>query len=98
MTPLRRLHAEATLLAAPGRKVAALRRPIFRGARSVKHPVTALLVQEELGNVRHALSQRVVAGTMVVHFAPGDGPAPAAEGSAAGPSAGPSAPPHRPSR
>ena len=43
----------------------------LRGA--VKHPLMSVLVQREFGNARHALAQRVVAGTMTVHIAPAQG-------------------------
>jgi hypothetical protein len=38
------------------------------GSRGVKFPLMALRVQQDLGPVRHVLIQRVVAGTMVVHY------------------------------
>jgi hypothetical protein len=71
LSPFRRRHAEAARMA----RLAAL--PVARGAarlpytrfRKFKYPLAALLVQRELGNVRHALARRVVAGTMSVHFA-----------------------------
>ena len=41
---------------------------LLRGRRSLRYPVMSILVQKDLGPCRHALAQRVVAGTMHVHF------------------------------
>jgi hypothetical protein len=48
------------------------------GTRGVKFPMMALLVQRSMGPVRHALSQRTVAGGLKVVYAPGDAPPDAA--------------------
>jgi len=53
-----------------GRQVAGTPRGLLRGPRALKFPLMSLLVRQELGNCRHALAQRAVAGSMVVHFAP----------------------------
>ena len=59
-----RMGRHAALHAAPGTA-----RLNFRGGARFKYPLVALMVVKDLGNCRHALSRRVVAGTMTVHFA-----------------------------
>jgi hypothetical protein len=41
---------------------------LLRGRRSLRYPVMSILVQKDLGPCRHALAQRVVAGTMHVQL------------------------------
>jgi hypothetical protein len=59
----RRMGRLAALPAVPGAS-----RLHFRQGKSFKYPMVALLLAKELGNCRHALARRVVAGTMLVHF------------------------------
>jgi len=57
------------------RAVRRARQVMIYGHRdNVKYPLMSILIQQDLGNCRHALAQRVVAGTVTVHYAPGDGP------------------------
>ena len=56
------------------RGTAANKEVLIYGVRgAVKYPLMSVLVQREFGNARHALAQRVVAGTMTVHTAPEQG-------------------------
>jgi hypothetical protein len=57
---------------------------LFGDQRGIKRPLIALTTKKEMGPVRHALSQMVVAGVMTVHppMRPGAEPAKAAEVSA----------------
>ena len=51
----------------PGHSPLATAHPdILRGRRGLKKPFLALTAKQDLGNCRHALSQVVVAGIMVV--------------------------------
>ena len=45
---------------------AGLHRDLLHGDRQFGWPMAALSVQQDLGSVRHALSQMVVAGTMTI--------------------------------
>lgn len=44
------------------------RQLLFGPGRAVKFPLVALTTQQDMGDVRHALSQRTVAGTAEVTF------------------------------
>ncbi len=67
LSPMERDHAWARRFSASRRSPGGPRW-LLRGYRGVKYPMMALLVRRELGSCRHALAQRVVAGTMTVHF------------------------------
>ena len=78
-TPLGRMHAHAARLGAFVHEDTGLSRTDqLYGTRGVKFPMMALLVQRSMGPVRHALSQRTVAGGLKVVYAPGDAPPDAA--------------------
>ena len=67
------------------RSLAAARTDLLFGhQRGIKRPLIALTTKKEMGPVRHALSQMVVAGVMTVHppVRPGAEPVKAAESSA----------------
>jgi hypothetical protein len=66
-SPLREQWAVATSLAAPSTKLSFFK-DLLRGFRSVRRPLMALSTEQNMGPVRHALAQRVVAGTMEVHY------------------------------
>lgn len=40
---------------------------VLQGQRGVRYPLIALTTQRSMGPARHALSQKVVGGTMVIH-------------------------------
>ena len=40
---------------------------VLQGQRGVRYPLMALTTQRSMGPARHALSQKVVGGTMVIH-------------------------------
>lgn len=70
-SPLRRSYADAGRLARPHRgRLAWERRGLLRGEVEFGWPVLALHVRRDLGQVRHALSQRVVAGVLQVYLPP----------------------------
>lgn len=100
-SPFRSRHVEACRFGRSSVRLTAHNKEVqIYGLRGdVKYPLMSIMIQQELGNCRHALAQRVVAGTMTVHYAPGDGPPklkPSPEGSAES-SANPS-PPSLPAR
>lgn len=67
-TPLRRSHQRAVLLAMRGAAFADWTASgLLLGQRIFGWPQMALYAQRDLGNVRHALAQRVVAGTMTIY-------------------------------
>jgi len=66
-SPMRHSHDWARQFSQT-RQVAGSPRGLLRGPRALKFPLMSLLVRQELGNCRHALAQRVVAGSMVIHF------------------------------
>lgn len=73
VTPLVRAHDEACRLGDEGRPRAALaRHDLLFGIHALKFPIIAVTVSNELGNCRHALAQRAVAGTMEVSLPFGD--------------------------
>jgi hypothetical protein len=65
-SPFRRRWAEAHLLAIHTPRASKNRRLLFGLVRRLMYPGIALQVSGQMGPVRHALSQRVVAGTMYV--------------------------------
>jgi hypothetical protein len=67
-TPVsRKSFDDATRLAEPvDLRLSKDRMSLCRGVRTFGRPLMALVVKKELGNIRHALSQMVVAGTMSV--------------------------------
>jgi hypothetical protein len=68
-TPLTISHADAIRMGRIARQnTGAVFFDLLRGRRSLRYPVMSILVQKDLGPCRHALAQRVVAGTMHVHF------------------------------
>ena len=68
-TPLTHSYAEATRMGRLARRnTGAVFFDLLRGRRSLRYPVMSILVQKDLGPCRHALAQRVVAGTMHVHL------------------------------
>jgi hypothetical protein len=74
-SPLGRMHAHAAQLGSfVHEEVGLARADQLYGTRGVKYPMMALLVQRSMGPVRHALSQRTVAGGLKVVYAPGDAP------------------------
>lgn len=40
---------------------------VLQGQRGVRYPLIALTTQRSMGPARHALSQKVVGGTMTIH-------------------------------
>lgn len=76
LSPLGARHSEACRFGRTSVRVTQSNKTVLLyGIRgNVKYPLMSIMVQQELGNCRHALAQRVVAGTMTVHYAPGDGP------------------------
>jgi hypothetical protein len=67
-TPFTNFHAEAIRMGRLAREnTGAVFFDLLRGRRSLRYPVISILVQKDLGPCRHALAQRVVAGTMHVH-------------------------------
>lgn len=72
-TPLVRAHREACQLGDEGRPHRMLaQHDLLFGQRGLKFPVIAVTVSNELGNCRHALAQRNVAGTLEVQLPFGD--------------------------
>lgn len=68
-TPLSFSHSDAIRMGRLARRhTGAVFFDLLRGRRSLRYPVMSILVQKDLGPCRHALAQRVVAGTMHVHF------------------------------
>jgi hypothetical protein len=68
-TPFIISHAEAIRMGRIARQnTGAVFFDLLRGRRSLRYPVMSILVSKDLGPCRHALAQRVVAGTMHVHF------------------------------
>ena len=68
-TPLTNSYAESIRMGRLARRnTGAVFFDLLRGRRSLRYPVMSILVQKDLGPCRHALAQRVVAGTMHVHF------------------------------
>jgi|GEM_PF-6746015 len=74
-TPLCQMYESAGQLGAPDLRGDTFRVDHLYGPHGLKYPILALLVRRHLGPVRHALSQRTVAGGLKVTFAPGDRPA-----------------------
>jgi hypothetical protein len=74
-TPIGQMHETAGNLGAPDLRGGTFRVDHLYGPHGLKYPILALLVRRHLGPVRHALSQRTVAGGLKVTFAPGDRPA-----------------------
>lgn len=66
-SPLRDQWAVATQLAAPSQKLSFFK-DMLRGFRGVRRPLLALSTEQNMGPVRHALAQRVIAGTLQVHY------------------------------
>lgn len=66
-SPIREAWATATALARPVKRLTFFE-DVLRGFRGVRRPLIALSTEQNMGPVRHALSQRVVAGTMTVHY------------------------------
>lgn len=78
-SPFRRDHASSgRLLGLATARTHLQRSGLLHGERQFGWPLMALRTQFEMGKVRHALSQRVVAGTMTVFppFVPKPRPAP----------------------
>ncbi len=98
LSPIQVSHREACRFGRRSlRAVRRARQVVIYGRRgNVKYPLMSILVAQDLGNCRHALAQRVVAGTMTVHYAPGDGPSkakPSPPGSGAAPQPPPTSSP-----
>ena len=72
-SPLRARHGEACRagVRAHSPPIARMRRLLY-GHRALKFPVLAVMVASDLGNCRHALAQRVIAGTHEVQLPFGD--------------------------
>lgn len=78
-SPFRRDHAASSrLLGLATARTSRERGGLLHGERSFGWPLMALRTRCDMGQVRHALSQRVVAGTMTVFppFVPKPRPAP----------------------
>lgn len=43
-------------------------RSLLYGIRKLRYPLVALMVSQDLGPVRHAVAQRVVAGTFQIQY------------------------------
>jgi len=65
-SPLRGHHEASCRLSRFARANAPPRGLLYSGEHRVRYPLAALMIQKELGNCRHALSRRHVAGTMTV--------------------------------
>ena len=65
-SPFRRRWAEARRLSSNVPRVCQDRRLLFGLVRRIMYPGIALQVSGQMGPVRHALAQRVVAGTMYI--------------------------------
>ncbi len=74
-SPLGALHADATTLGTPAHPPEDMHVDHLYGPHGLKFPIMSLLVRRHLGPVRHALTQRTVAGGLKIVYAPGDRPA-----------------------
>lgn len=71
-SPMRERHREVGALSVQKfiPKEVHRRRLLFGPARWVAHPLMAIRVSQDMGPARHALAQRVVAGTKEVNWVP----------------------------
>lgn len=67
-SPFRQNHDVSCRLGALRTVAAERERCRLYGTRKVRFPLMALMTSQELGAVRHALSQRVVAGTLQISY------------------------------
>ena len=65
---VRRLGADKWLFSENrSKKQLRKQKDVLQGQRGVRYPLIALTTQRSMGPARHALSQKVVGGTMVIH-------------------------------
>ena len=61
------MHRAMAVFRASFKKQLRKQKDVLQGQRGVRYPLIALTTQRSMGPARHALSQKVVGGTMVIH-------------------------------